>query len=376
MREPGEEPTPRCENCGVPYYGAPSAPNTPLYCPQCAVLKGRDPRYIIPEALDEAAQQQEIRSGDLVRWPLQSLHDLLGFLLPGTVTYGAAFPGNGKTAFVAQMIASWAEQGWRPWVMPTESRPRGLMTRLAAMRAGVDPDDALSFRLRERADNGDAVAQMDFDRLTRTYATMRAELETSAATLAIEPTPVLTPVTFKRSCEAAARAGSYIVICDHVDHVQATPGSGVGGYQCSEQVQHDALQFAQDYDLPLLLMSQLNSSRTAGDPLHAYRRPPLDWLWMKGVKDQVATTIFGLFRPIDPYCAPEILKGARDGTTETWRVGLPHTMGVAAMKQRHGGSQRDRVLHLEFKGGALRDLPSYDRTPHPVSTRPQGRLSV
>lgn len=357
--------TVHCHNCGALHVGEANADEGRVfYCPDCAVLNDRDPRFIIPEAITDAAAQQEIHSDTLVRWPLASLHDVLGFLLPGTVTYCAAFPGNGKTSFVTQMIAGWAAAGRRPWVMPTESRPRGLMTRLAAMRAGVDPDDALSFRLRERVDQGDLLAREDFDRLTATYLDLLVEVQ-QRITLAIEPTPMLTPELFRRSCEAAAKAGAQIVCTDHVDQVVAKPGAQISGYQCSEQVQHDALQFAQDYDMPIVLMSQLNSSRTQGDPLHAYRRPLLDWLWMKGVKDQVATTIFGLFRPIDPACDGKVMKDAREGLVETWRVALPYTMGIGVMKQRHGGAQRDRVLHLDYRGGVLSDLPPRDREPRP-----------
>lgn len=343
-----------------------------VYCHEHVDLAGRDPCYVVREAVEEAREDLNVDTTTLVKWPLPSLHEFLGFLLPGTVTYGAAFSKNGKTKFISQMIAAWARAGVRPWVMPTESMPRGLMTRLACEEAGVDADEALSFRLRERADRGDMEAFRQIAELDGAYTRILTSLGKDGATLAIEPTPMLTQHGFSRSCRAAAQAGCGIVICDHVDQITGNKGSNTNGYQASEAVQHDALDFAQKYDIPVLLMTQLNPARAGGDALHAYRRPMTDWLWMPGKKVQVATTIFGIYRPIDPRCDETTLRSAREGKMETWRVAIPNTMGIADMASRFNGAKRDRVLHLGVEHGKIVDEPTFLQNHHGISTRPPG----
>lgn len=330
------------------------------YCHDHYLLEGRDPNIVIRHGLLAAQRDLERHSSTLVKWPLASVHAMFGFLLPGTVTYIGGFPSNGKTLFISQMIAGWKRNGVKVWVMPTESKPKGLLTRLACHDAGINPDDAMSFRLREAADGGNEEARYLLEKLNRTYTAMLERMDERDETdICIEPTPMLTRDTFQRSCRAAAQCGCQLVVVDHIDHV--TGDGRTSGYQASEDVQRDGHEFAQEYELPLLNLTQFNSRTVQNDPLHLYRRPLMDWLWMKGVKDQVATTVGGLYRPMDPQCNPDILKAARDGTVETWRVALPDTMGLADLKSRHNGSKRDRALHIGVKHGTLYDLPEYDQ---------------
>lgn len=332
----------------------------PAYCDHHALLRDRDPNVVIPGALEEALEDLQRHSSTLVKWPLASVHALLGFLLPGTLTYIGAFPSNGKTLFISEMIAGWIKAGVKAWVMPTETRPKGLLTRLACHEAGINADDAMSFRLREAADQGDEQARFLLDKLHCTYIAMqKRHRDRIDAEVCIEPTPMLTRDIFQRSCRAAHQAGCQLVITDHIDNVSGD--AHASGYQASEDVQKDALEFAQDHDMPLVAMTQFNTSRVSNDLLHLYRRPLIDWLWMKGVKDQVATTIAGLFRPMNPQCDADVLKAAREGSTETWKVALPNTMGLADLKSRYNGSKRDRTLHLGVQHGRLYDLPDYDQ---------------
>jgi hypothetical protein len=342
-----------CTECGRPVNHLPMGweEGGALYCPEHAALAGRDPRFIIPDAIRAAERDMMQPASDLIEWCLPELTETFGYLLPGTVTYGCAFPKNGKTAFLSNNLHYWDQQGVRVWVMPTESRPKGLITRLAAFRVGVPAEEALSRRLRVRMEAGDPEAFRQFSALIAEFARMSGETRDDGANIAIEPAPRLTRSVFQQSVRAAAAGGYALVVVDHVDHVQAD--NGESEYTTSAGVQHDALEFAEQYEIPILLMSQLNTSRVGRDLLYRYRRPNTDWLWMKGVKDQIATTMFGIYRPIDPAVDDKILQDAKDGKAEGWRVALPHTMGLADMLSRYGGARPDRTLLLDYRDGLL-----------------------
>lgn len=332
--------------------------DTPYYCDAHANIGGRDPQYVLPDALAAAGESLSRHSDTFVKWSLPSLHGMLGFLMPGTVTYGCALPGNGKTSFLSKQIADWDALGVRPWVMPTESRPKGLMTRLICNRLRISSDDAMSGALRERMDRGDLQAKEDIRALTDAYTTMQDQLAERDATLAIEPAPHLTRTIFRESCKAAAEWGAGIVIVDHVDHIRGDATTG-NGYQASEAVQNDALEFAELFDLPVLLMSQLNRSKTDGDPLAVYRPPQVSWIWMPGPKEQNATGIFGLFRPMQLDLDEGTMKAIKANRTPSWKCAIPHCMGVLDMKKRFGGERRDNITYLEYERGQLRDMPPH-----------------
>jgi len=333
----------------------------PAYCADHIALLARDPRFIIPSAIKAAEKDLMQPSDELIDWCLPELTDMLGYLLPGTVTYGCAFPKNGKTAFLANNLAYWERQGVRPWVMPTESRPKGLVTRLACARANVSVDETMSRRLRKRADDGDAEAQDQLIRVAVAFSEMLHEHTTEGASIAIEPAPRLTRTIFKKSIQAAAAGGYGLVVVDHIDHVGADPDSGQSGYATSEAIQGDALEFAELYNLPLLLMSQLNTSRVNRDPLHCYKRPVPDWLWMKGPKDQIAHGMFGIYRPMQPDPDEKLMEAVKAQQAESWRIALPNTMGIADMLSRFAGARRDRTLHLHYEDGKISPRAALDQ---------------
>jgi KaiC/GvpD/RAD55 family RecA-like ATPase len=324
------------------------------------LLLGRDPRFIIPQAIADAEQDLMAPASDLIGWSLPSLTDAFGYLLRGTVTYVAGFPKGGKTGFLQNQLAHWDAECTRVWVMPTESRPKGLMARLACFRAGVSVDDAMSGRLRVRADAGDNDAKRDLQTLFDHFSAMSLEDKLDGSNIAIEPAPRLTRGVFNQSCWAAASAGYRLVVVDHVDHVKADEGSGESGYAASEAVQYDALEFAERYNIAVLLMTQLNTSRVTNDPLYRYKRPIPDWLWMKGVKDQIATSMMGVYRPMLPDIDDKLLQAAKSGQVESWKVAMPNTMGVVDMLSRYNGGTPDRAVLVNFIDGRMTDKTMAD----------------
>jgi hypothetical protein len=248
-------------------------------------------------------------------------------------------------------------QGFRVSYLPLESDLGEVYTRMACHQLGINADDSLSLRLRERAElMGDADAARDVARLTALYRALRTEREYMER-FCIEPIDALSPQSFSRAITAARALETDILVVDHVDHVEGEADDYSPEIKLSNQLQTLALRAAKSLNIPVVLASQLNSSRTGGDHLAHYRPPLADWMFNKGKKEQIGAQILGLYRPQDPNADQEIVRRVRAGAAEPWRIALPNRMGITGMKMRFGGANKGRTLHLDFTNGLLSDLP-------------------
>jgi hypothetical protein len=348
----------------------------PAYCTEHHLIAGRDPNMIVPAALEDAVTELDESVDHLPRWPWQALDDMAGLILPESVTYVAAFPGNGKTSFVAHVVDHWLRvQNLRVLHMPLEASPREWLTRLLCLELGITPDEVLSRRLKRRADAGDRYAKDACDELRARYHAVLAD-PGHYANMIVEPADVLSVPRFRDSLEAGAAAGVDVIVVDHVDHVGNDEEDDRNEMQKSTSIQHAAKSFARRHKIPVVLMTQLNSKATGGDALYHYRAPRTEWLWYKGIKEQIGYTILGLFRPMKPDLDPQVVTAMKQGGNLV-DIAEPNTMGVAKVKSRYGGETRDTVVKLHYEHGLLTDkLPAEkladQQAVHGISTRPPG----
>ena len=157
-----------------------------------------------------------------------------------------------------------------------------------------------------------------------------------------------------KALEEAAFYGAHLVVIDHMDHL-AMPDH-TSAYQASVQVTRRLVEMAQSLQLRVLALSQLNNDAVRGDVLGRFYPPKPEQLYMGGHKRQVATTMLGLFRPLDPNPRPDDLKAVREGKMEPFKVTQPNVMGVSVMKHRHYGNREGRVVRLGVVRGRLSDL--------------------
>jgi KaiC/GvpD/RAD55 family RecA-like ATPase len=289
------------------------------------------------------------------------MNDFAGPLVPGRLTYIAAFPGNGKTSFAAHLLQHFLRvQKKKVTYLPLEADPGETFTRLACLDCGISADEALSKRLKDRAEMGDTVAKAQHDELTVAYRLMREDRELLEA-LRIEPIDALTPKSFANALRVAQLQESDVVIVDHVDHAEHDAGESGADIAVSNQMQAMALRAAKALSIPIILLTQLNSSRTGGDALAHYRRPLVDWLYNKGKKEQMGANIFGLSRMLDPKADPDAVQEVRAGRRDVSTVVLPDVMEVSGMKMRYGGASRDKSITLKYLRGHIMDMPDDDR---------------
>lgn len=354
-------PTLLCHHCG----GAVDAPQRgwkrgiAAYCSQHWILAGKDPWVRGQEALDGAEDFHELSSAELVSWPWESVNTLAGPLVPGRLTYIAAFPGGGKTTFLTHCLHFWLGQGKKVTYLPLESDPAEVYTRLACLELGISADDALSKRLRTLADHGEQWAQEQLDDLKVRFRLMREDRALLEA-LRVEPLEALTPAAFREAIMTAHAMASDLIVVDHVDHAEADEHSPKAEIAVSNEVQMDALRAAKKLHIPVVLATQLNSSRTGQDRMAHYKPPVVDWLYNKGKKEQLAANILGLSRLIKASASTEMLAEVRAGTRPVEDVVLDHTMGVTGMKLRYGGGMKEKTVKLRYEHGRITDLPSMD----------------
>ncbi len=327
----------------------------PMYCSAHHVLASRDPFLIGQDALDYASWLNDLTADELVRWPWRAVNELAGPLVPGRLTYVAAFPGGGKTTFLTQCLHYWVGAGKKVLYMPLEANPGEVMARLACLKLGINADDALALRLRQRADEGDPIAQQQVDALTAEYMAMRPNRKLFDL-LRIEPVDALNLTTFGRALTVAHAAEVDLVVVDHVDHVESEDGQNTSDIATSNALQTLALKAAKRLSIPMVLASQLNSGRTGGDRLAHYRPPVADWLYNKGKKEQMAANILGLSRVLDPNAEPDALRDVKDGRRDIGTVVLSDRMAVTGMKLRYGGALKERTVQLSYTHGVIRDL--------------------
>jgi len=333
------------------------------YCTAHHALVGLDPWVIGQEGLDYAEWLHHMPVEALVRWPWRAVNELAGPLVPSRLTYIAAFPGGGKTSFLMHCLQYWLAEGKRVCFLPLESPVGEVYARLACLETGVSADEALSMRLAQRAADGDLEAQRQREALEAAYRGMR-ERRDLLERLQIIPLPTLTLAGFQKAVAVAHATEADLLVVDHVDHLEGDleeQGRYRSDIELSNALQSAALQAAKELNIPVVLATQLNSSRAGGDRLAHYKPPATDWLFNKGKKEQMAANILGLSRLLSPAASSEWLAEVRAGTRPIDDVAMKQTMGVTGMKLRYGGALKEKTALLRYTADGITDIDLTER---------------
>ena len=310
-----------------------------------------DERYE-PDSLEsEYAQVQEARAelarplSDYLDWPYPSLAHVMGGWAPGEVCIAGAFSGGGKTLFTTNVEHELLLTGRRVYHIGLETRPALVRTHFACLKLGYYVGDVLSGEAKKRADWPD----MELALRQEIASGFRAEYP-----LIVNKERWLDLPRLTKALEEAAFYGAHLVVIDHMDHL-ATP-EHQSLYQASVQVTRRLVEMTQALGLRVLALTQLNNDAVRGDVLARFYAPKPEQVYMGGHKRQVATTMLGIYRPMDPDVRPDDVKAARDGKLEPLKCTQPNVMGVCVMKHRHYGNREGRTIKLGVEQGRLVNL--------------------
>lgn len=365
--------TPLCRQCGraprmgdwslVPPeavgQGWDEATGQPAYCWGCWATLYRDPLNLANTQTRDALDALAREAASFVRWPFASLDAVTGPMAPGTVHYVAGASGGGKSTFITSAIRGWVAAGVRTDVLPLEAEPWAWRTQMACVQADVVPGDVLSGELLIREQAGDAQSGALLDAVRGALRDFRRHTE-AWRLLAVHPDRRVSAARLNHVMSVAAARGSQVVVVDHVDHVADDAEGGRGGGSSldeSRRVNDLLLDGAKEYGLIVIAMSQLNAARLSGhrDRLAKYGVPQTRDLYLHTFKEQNATSVLGLFRPLAPGLDPDVLARARAGEVEPAEVLAPGTMGVAMLKLRHYGGREGKRVYLAVERGAARE---------------------
>lgn len=350
-----------CHHCGAPvdHLHPGWKQGDPGYCSTHHVLVGMDPWVIGQDAIDYAEWLHAMPADSLIRWPWRAVNELAGPLAPGRLTYVAAFPGGGKTTFLTHCLYWWLSEGKTVTYLPLEADPGEVFVRLACLEVGASADEALSFRLAQRKEAGDPEAMQMYDDLTVAYRLFR-DRRTLLESLRIFPLESLTVRAFEKAVKVAEAMGSDLIVVDHVDHIESEEGQSASDIAVSNALQAAALKAAKRLSIPVVLATQLNSTRAGNDRLAHYRPPPTDWLYNKGKKEQMGAVILGLSRVLRSGVPNDWISEVRQGLRPVNDVVLDHRMAVTGMKLRYGGASKERTVQLAYEQGRITDVDAGD----------------
>lgn len=295
-----------------------------------------------------------------VRFPYAGVHRLTGAMNPGRVVFLCANTGQGKTTFLLDLFDRWTEDGYRIAYEGTEQEGSELRIKWAALRVGCPSGIAINndwTDIPNGAEMRDRVHR-ELEIIDREYADSVYFSEERFVTLA----------KIERACERAADMGRHALIIDHIDRIDV--GESDSEYRGTKKLVRRLTELARDCGLLLLVASQLNREARKGDRISAYYPPQLHHMRGGGSKEEEASIVLGLWRPIRNAHANEgpkefaaLLKQARAGTLSPKDVLENGTMGVVLLKHRtvpNGVTEGDRAK-LVLTNGRLTDERESDK---------------
>jgi KaiC/GvpD/RAD55 family RecA-like ATPase len=292
--------------------------------------------------------------------PFTGIDSLVGGMAPGDVWFVAAFSGNGKTALLMSTVRRLLERGGTVYYMGLESRPHILRTQLACLRLGYDVGAVLSGAAKAWSDweaiRGELVADLQQQRALKSGSRLLVDSQNTISEQGVEP-----------ALRQAHHNKADLVIIDHIDHLELGTGSA---HDQSRRVAHTVLRYAQEYELRLLIATQLNNEAARGDRLAIYQPPQPHHVYMGSHKRMIATGMLGLYRPTRAGLTKDEMNAVRTGNAEPSTILEPGTMGVVCMKHRYHGAREGARSMLAVERGQVTDLSEKDR----YSTAQGGRL--
>jgi hypothetical protein len=277
-------------------------------------------------------------------WPWRAVQKLVGSVLPGEVWIAAAQSGNGKSQWIANLVARLAKRAsLRLTVAPLERKPRELRGLWACLDLGLEPWPAFKQQW-HLLPEGSQVALL---------AHMNAQVKPPLRErIVFAPESSLTRGGLERLVARAHEWGHRLVIVDHLHHMDHGDGPESRGIRDTMKL---AKRLAQETDLALLFTAQLNRGHK-GDSYQRFYPPEMTDLQGSSAIEQVADGVLLLYRPLRPGVKRATIDAVRMGQAERDSIFRANTMAVRCGKHRLDGSKlgKDALLHIH--AGVISDL--------------------
>ena len=302
-----------------------------------------------------AAMQKLHHPGTGVSYGFPALDDVAGEIQCGEVDFLAAASGQGKSTAVRSIIERAIARGVRVIIGGFEMGSESHRTALAAMACDVDPGDILSNDWLHWPTEKHLAA---FKRLEATLADMQ---NPPWDCLHFVDRNHVTPDAIKEIGDMAVALESHspqgtLCIVDHIDHLGP---DGERSYGASVAVTSAVHSHAKQYGTRWLVTTQLHNRTMSGggDRLARHKDISPEAIKNGQHKEEVATRIFGLYRPLRGDATPDELKAVVAKKAELSTVLSKNISMLNCIKHRHHGNRVGTRITLGWEHGRLTDLP-------------------
>lgn len=312
----------------------------------------------------DAIQQLDLTEREFLRYPWPTLDAVVGGIGPNRITFAAAPPEGGKTAFMLSLLDGWASQGVRIAGAFLETPPDTMAVQWACFRAGINYED-IGTGAYLQWPNCNEIKGL----LSRTLGDMAMEFSRHVM---LSDTPSLTAASVVNLFEDALRWNADVLIIDHIDHIDGG-SDGSRGF-----LEHNAIlttcqrmmREARDRGshLRLFATSQMNNDAVRRGGILGRAMPPLaSDLYMGSKKEQIADYLLGLHRIKRPAQDGDkaLETDIKEGRRQVNDILMQNVIGVRLMKRRVGG-RSGITVPLGFRRGRVVEptsTPTAMRTP-------------
>ncbi len=322
-------------------------------------------------------EQQEFQAAEAIwyhagyvtpvfEWPWRAVQKLVGSVLPREVWVAAGQTGNGKSQWIANLVARLAKrETFRLTVAPLERKPRELRGLWACLDLALEPWPAFKHQWHLLPRGARAALLEHMNRQVKSPLRER---------IAMAPESNLDRRGLERLVARAHEWGHRLLIVDHVHHMDHGDGPENRGIRETMKL---AKRLAQETDIAILFTAQLNRGQK-GDGHQRYYPPDMTDLQGSSAIEQVADAILLLYRPLRPDVKPADIQAVRMGHADRDTIFQPNTMAVRCGKHRLDGSKLGKDALLHIRAGVISDLavlaggipvadPEDDNTPSGVT---------
>lgn len=282
-------------------------------------------------------------------WPWRAVQSLAGSVLPGEVWVAAAQSGNGKSQWIANLLARLAKRRVpRLTVAPLERKPRELRGLWACLDLGYEPWPAFKQQWHYLPDGA---KERLLEHMNRQVTPPLREQ------IVFAPDDALDRAGLTRIVQRAQDYHHRLVVIDHLHHMDHGDGPENRGLRETMKL---AKRLAQRCDLAILFTAQLNRG-PKGDSYQRYFPPDMTDLQGSSAIEQIADGVLLLYRPLLPNVKRADIDAVRMGQADRATIFQANTMAVRCGKHRLDGSKigKDALLHI--RAGVISDravLPS------------------
>jgi replicative DNA helicase len=294
------------------------------------------------DTLSQVADALDYMTQDFSKCPRlewDSLHDVIGHILPYWFWVIAAATGNGKSTTLMSIVKHFARERWPVYMLPLEQPTDVMRLYWAALELGYHPTTVLENRYRELP--ADARAQI--------AAHLKWQATDGERLVHFDRATGVNERVLEQAVKRAVAFGAKIVIVDHIHRLEL---EGNNPHASLKRMCKHIKELAKGYRIPILCAAQLHRDKD-GDVLAPFKPPKPTAIEGGEVIRQECDVAFGLYRPLVDTFDEKDAVNVRMGRAQIKPFLEPNAVGVHMLKHRLRGDQFGTIVRLRYERGAI-----------------------